>query len=235
MTLMLHRRQLLAAGTFGIGALATPGAAQILAARGFTHNVASGEPGHYKVMLWTRYVAGAGDSARLRWQVARTPDFARDRRQRSGQRRVRARLVREAGRRGLAPGTWYFLSLHRPRRRHSPVGGPDAAEPQVGPTDRFTMGVFSCSNLPFGWFNAYAHAAARDDIDLMVHLGDYLYEYERGKYPDTRGRHGRPGDRTRQRNGEPRRLPPAPRLLPRRSRSPASPPALPDGDDVGRS
>ena len=38
----LHRRELLAAGTFGLGALAAPGTAQILAARGFTHNVASG-------------------------------------------------------------------------------------------------------------------------------------------------------------------------------------------------
>jgi alkaline phosphatase D len=47
----------------------------------------------------------------------------------------------------------------------------------------FRLGLFSCSNLGFGWFNAYAHAAARRDIDLMVHVGDYLYEYNRGRYP----------------------------------------------------
>ena len=73
----LHRRELLAAGTFGLGALAAPGTAQLFAARGFTHNVASGEPGHYKVMLWTRYVPASGDSARLDYQVSETPDFAR--------------------------------------------------------------------------------------------------------------------------------------------------------------
>ena len=73
----LHRRELLAAGTFGLGALAAPGTAQILAARGFTHNVASGEPGHYKAMLWTRYVPAAGDSARLEYQVSETLDFTR--------------------------------------------------------------------------------------------------------------------------------------------------------------
>jgi alkaline phosphatase D len=48
------------------------------------------------------------------------------------------------------------------------------------------MAVFSCANLPFGYFNAYAHAAARDDMHLGLHLGDYLYEYKRGTYPSER-------------------------------------------------
>src|SRR3546814_15290258 len=45
---------------------------------------------------------------------------------------------------------------------------------------------FSCSNQPFGWFNAYAHAAARNDIDLVGHVGDYLYEYQVGNYPSLK-------------------------------------------------
>lgn len=68
----------------------------------------------------------------------------------------------------------------------SPVGRtktlPAGAEP------RFNLAVFSCSNLPFGEFNAYGHAAARDDIDLTMHLGDYFYEYKRGAYPDNNAR-----------------------------------------------
>ncbi len=47
------------------------------------------------------------------------------------------------------------------------------------------MAVMSCSNLPFGYFNAYAHAAERDDVHLAVHLGDYLYEYPVGTYPSA--------------------------------------------------
>ena len=46
MSLLLSRRSLLALGTFGIGAAAHPAAAQLANARGFTHSVASGEPGH---------------------------------------------------------------------------------------------------------------------------------------------------------------------------------------------
>src|SRR3546814_8746469 len=56
----------------------------------------------------------------------------------------------------------------------------------TGPTRAFTIALFSCSNLPFGWFNAYAHAAARNDIDLVAHVGDYLYEYQVGNYPSLK-------------------------------------------------
>jgi alkaline phosphatase D len=40
--------------------------------------------------------------------------------------------------------------------------------------------------MPFGWFNAYAHAAQVGDFDLALHLGDYIYEYQRGNYPSTK-------------------------------------------------
>ena len=73
MTLLLDRRLLLKAGTLGLGLLAMPGAAQMAAARGFAHGVASGEPRQRSVMLWTRY----GGGGRIHWQVSRTADFAR--------------------------------------------------------------------------------------------------------------------------------------------------------------
>ena len=47
----------------------------------------------------------------------------------------------------------------------------------------FRAAIFSCSNIAAGWFNAYGHAAARDDLDLAIHLGDYFYEYRAGVYP----------------------------------------------------
>lgn len=180
MSLLIDRRLLLKAGTLGLGALAIPGAAQIVAARGFTHNVASGEPRADSVMLWTRYVPQSG-AGRLDWQVAETPDFNRV----VAGGSVTAAADHDwcvkpvAG--GLEPGRWYHYRFIDAAGRYSPVGRTRTL-PQ-GATERFKLGVFSCSNLPFGWFNAYAHAAARDDIDLLVHLGDYIYEYERGKYP----------------------------------------------------
>lgn len=181
MTPLLDRRLLLKAGTLGLGALATDAAAAIAGPAGFTHNVASGEPRHNSVLLWTRYVPRGRDNAGLSYEMSRTPDF-----------RVLATSGKAAAEaehdycvkpiaEGLDPGQWYFFRFIDSEGRTSPIGRtrtlPD------GPVPKFTLGIFSCSNLPFGWFNAYAHAASRADIDLMVHLGDYLYEYERGKYP----------------------------------------------------
>ncbi|HYE28032.1 MAG TPA: alkaline phosphatase D family protein [Allosphingosinicella sp.] len=180
MTLDLDRRLLLKAGTFGLGALAVPGVAQIAAARGFAHGVASGEPRRRSVMLWTRHVPGG----RLHWQVSRTPDFARI--------AAEGDVVAEAEHdycvkpvaSGLEPGAWYHYRFRDSRGEVSPTGRTRTL-PQ-GRTPRFTLGIFSCANLAFGYFNAYAHAAARRDLDLLVHLGDYFYEFERGKYPSAR-------------------------------------------------
>ncbi|HYD37672.1 MAG TPA: alkaline phosphatase D family protein [Allosphingosinicella sp.] len=180
MTLSLDRRLLLKAGTLGLGALAVPGAAQIAAARGFTHGVASGEPGPRSVMLWTRHVPGG----RLAWQVSATADFARIVAEGAAVAEAENDHCVKPVATGLKPGTWYHYRFRDPRGAVSPVGRtrtlPD------GPTPRFALGIFSCANLAFGFFNAYAHAAARRDLDLLLHLGDYLYEFERGKYPSGR-------------------------------------------------
>ena len=177
MTLLLYRRLLLKAASLGLGALAVPGVAQMAAARGFTHGVASGEPRQRSVMLWTRYVPGG----RIHWQVSRSADF----------RRIVAEgdVVAEAERdhcvkpvaTGLRPGEWYYYRFRDGRGGMSDVGRTRTLP--EGRTARFNLGIFSCANLAFGFFNAYGHAAARNDLDLLVHLGDYYYEYPHGTYP----------------------------------------------------
>ncbi|HEX8623409.1 MAG TPA: alkaline phosphatase D family protein [Allosphingosinicella sp.] len=180
MTLDHDRRLLLKAGTLGLAALAVPGIAQLAAARGFAHGVASGEPRQRSVRLWTRHVPGG----RLHWQVSRTADFARI--------AAEGEVVAEAEHdycvkpvaSGLQPGSWYHYRFRDRSGAVSPVGRTRTLP--EGRTARFTLGIFSCANLAFGWFNAYAHAAARRDLDLLVHLGDYYYEYHAGKYPSAR-------------------------------------------------
>lgn len=179
---MLHldRRGLIGGLGAGLGLLAAPArAAGPLA--GFTHSVASGEPGQTQVLLWTRFV-GRGES-RLTAEVSATSDFSRV----AGGGQVTTDASRDHTAKlvvtGLQPGRWYYYRFIGPDGARSPVGRTRTLP--EGSVDAFTLGVFSCSNIGFGWFNAYGHAAARDDIDLMLHLGDYAYEYPRGEYPST--------------------------------------------------
>ena len=176
----LDRRDLFRVGALGLAALTLPGAALGAVAAGFTHGVASGEPGADRMLLWTRF-AGSGDDAALRYEVADSLDFARP--VTGGE--VRALADRDWCAKvvasGLQPGRWYYYRFVGPNGETSPIGRTRTLP--VGKVDRFRMAVFSCSNLGFGWFNAYAHAAEDGAFDAVVHLGDYYYEYQKGEYP----------------------------------------------------
>ena len=180
MVLKIDRRRLVLAGGLGMAAfLSRTGralAAEVLSATGFTHSVASGEPGPDAMLLWTRYVPASGENmVRLEVEVALDQAFAK---------MVSGGAVRTGAYRdwtakitveGLKPGTVYWYRFVAPNGDKSPIGRTKTLP--EGDAARFGMAVFSCSNLPYGWFNAYGHAAARDDLDLWLHTGDYIYEY----------------------------------------------------------
>lgn len=178
---LLDRRALIRGGLLGAGFAATPLSAQ-LASPGFTSGVASGEPAASSVLLWTRFVAEAETT--LRWEVAETLEFARP----VAGGEVAASPDRDFCAkplaRGLAPGRWYYYRFIAPGGTISDVGRTKTLP--RGQTDRFRMAVFSCSNIGFGWFNAYAHAAASDQFDCVLHLGDYFYEYGSSTYPSEK-------------------------------------------------
>jgi alkaline phosphatase D len=181
-SLAITRRGLLAAGFSGLGFAVAPLAAQ--AARGFTHGVASGEPSARSVLLWARYASG--QDARLRWEVSESPDFAHVA---SGGDVVASPAhdgCAKAVAGGLEPATWYHYRFVAPDGSMSPVGRTRTLTD--GATSRFRMAVFSCANMGFGYFNAYAHAAADDAFELAVHLGDYFYEYDHDTYPTEKQR-----------------------------------------------
>ena len=225
----VDRRSLFKLGALGLGALAVPVLGH--GAGGFTHGVASGEPGPRQVLLWARYVGG-GDT-KLTWEVSETAGLRQARRiGRQRYRSARARLVRQGHRRRARPGQLVLLSLRRARRARPPRSAAPAPC-RVGTTPKFRIAVFSCSNLGFGWFNAYAHAAEAGDFDLAVHLGDYLYEYKRGNYPIDQADACRAHARAARRDGHAGRLSRALRHLPRRPGPAAAAPAVPDDRGVG--
>jgi alkaline phosphatase D len=175
----LTRRSLFTLAGASAALAATPSAAAGFGT-GFTHCVASGEPAATSVLLWTRYVAGA--ETKLTWQVSETENFTKP----VAEGSVTATPARDWCAKGvvtgLSPDKWYFYRFLAPDGTASPVGRTRTLP--EGPSAKFRMAVFSCSNFGFGWFNAYGHAVETNDCDLAVHLGDYIYEYAAGNYPD---------------------------------------------------
>ncbi|MDX2233227.1 MAG: alkaline phosphatase D family protein [Hyphomonadaceae bacterium] len=162
--------------------LVAPAQAQTRPMGQFTHGVASGDPTAGSVILWTRFAPATPGSATIGWEVADDAAFRRVRARGSATASVFDDYCVKVDATGLAPGRPYyyrFLAADGP----SPTGLTRTAP--SGDAASLTLALFSCSNLPFGYFHAYAQAAAREDVDLCVHTGDYIYEYPRGQYPSA--------------------------------------------------
>ena len=99
MPLIIDRRALLVTAGLGFGGLMLPGgalAAEALAAlRGFTHNVASGEPGQESMLLWTRFVPKSGGTAKVRVEVSADQRVFKNHHRRADGDRPVARSYRE--------------------------------------------------------------------------------------------------------------------------------------------
>lgn len=172
-------------GVLGPGSFSAPATTN----ESFAHGVASGDPLPDAVVLWTRVTpvpsalpgSGQGAPVTVGWEVAQDEGFARI--VASGEISTDSRRDHtiKVDATGLDPATSYFYRFTF-GSRHSMVGRTRTAPaPDSDPT-RLRFGVVSCANWQAGYFSAYRHLAARDDLDAVIHLGDYLYEYEPGKY-----------------------------------------------------
>ncbi|KAK5662121.1 hypothetical protein OQA88_8026 [Cercophora sp. LCS_1] len=177
----------------------------------FTHGIASGDPHSDSVILWTRaaptaendksnttvsgtaelyghdnegFVRASKATVCVEWKIARDEKL---------------RGVVDEGRvytssdvdftvkveaRRLKPFTTYHYQFNIcDSDNKSPVGRTKTI-PEKGkkvPRD-IKIAVYSCSNFPFGFFNAYGNTVRKDSVDYVVHLGDYIYEYKNGDY-----------------------------------------------------
>ncbi|MDX6739269.1 alkaline phosphatase D family protein [Actinocorallia sp. A-T 12471] len=186
----LNRRDALKLGGTGAAlALMAPAAASAAPSPLFAHGVASGDPLPDGVILWTRVTptpeavpgSGAGPQIQVSWQIAEDAAFAT----------VAASGVFATGPerdhtvkvdvRGLRPGADYHYRFTY-AGTHSPTGRTRTAPASGASVDALRFGVASCSNWEAGFFSAYRHLAARDDLFGVIHLGDYIYEYGTGGY-----------------------------------------------------
>ncbi|MCW3819102.1 alkaline phosphatase D family protein [Micromonospora sp. DR5-3] len=150
----------------------------------FTLGIASGDPHPDGVVLWTRLapdplaVDGSGGMpARVvpvLWQVAEDEQFRQV--VRAGEELATPELGHSvhAEVTGLRPDREYYYRF-RVGTRLSPVGRTRTAPAYDADRRHLAFGFVSCQNLPAGHFTAYRHLA-EEDLDLVLHLGDYIYE-----------------------------------------------------------
>lgn len=200
------RRQFLrtvAAGTMAAGSAAALTGCEF-GGFDFLHGVASGDPLAHRVILWTRVCADAAmeetwarleaeaaGSLRARqlwhearnvpvtWEVARDAHFERIVARGISVARGEHDYTVKVDVTGLQPATRYFYRFAC-AGAVSPVGRTRTLP--RGRVEQVRLAVVSCSNYPAGFFNVYARIAERDGLDAVLHLGDYLYEYDADGY-----------------------------------------------------
>lgn len=150
----------------------------------FAHGVASGDPLADRIVLWTRVSTDVADklpsgSVPVRWRIAKDPELRQLVNQGELTTSARRDFTVKVDAADLLPNQVYYYQFEA--FGQPSVIGRTRTLP-VGATERVRLAVASCANWPFGFFNVYAHIAARADLDAVVHLGDYLYEYGFGEY-----------------------------------------------------
>lgn len=149
----------------------------------FQHGVASGDPFSDSVVLWTR-ISEATASTEVTWEVAETSAFATialtGTFTTDATRDYTVKVIAE----GLAAGTTYYYRF-RVGSAVSPIGRTRTAP--TGATSRLRFAVASCASYAHGYFHGYRRIAERSDLDAVIHLGDYIYEYATGEYGTLRG------------------------------------------------
>jgi alkaline phosphatase D len=200
---MLTRRQVLTGAAAATGAALLPSsswAASSAAQTGpasswggstsapFLAGVASGDPLPTSVVLWTRLITDNGLPNRpieVSWQVARDESFRHV--VRHGVAVAQPKLAHSVhvDPRGLQPGHEYFYRF-KALGHLSPVGRTRTAASARDRLGSLRFGIVNCQDFQNGYWPAYDGLAA-EDLDLVVHLGDYIYEYDpHSAFPDRR-------------------------------------------------
>ena len=152
----------------------------------FDHGVASGDPLADRVVVWTRVTPRTSKKrVRVRVEVAADGRFKSLIQSSVKTATAKSDYTVKIDVKGLSAGTVYYYRF-RSGEATSVVGRTKTLP--KGDVDSVSLAVFSCANYPTshgGYFNVYGHAAKAADVDAVVHLGDYIYEYGRKPGPGT--------------------------------------------------
>ncbi|MEM9720283.1 MAG: alkaline phosphatase D family protein [Bacteroidota bacterium] len=148
----------------------------------FYHGVASGDPLHTQVIIWTRVTPDSMEiEVPVSWVMA--TDTLMENIVATGDTTTNANrdYTVKVDVAGLAPNTTYYY-LFTVGGQNSLIGRTKTAPESE---DHLRFAVVSCNNYEGGYFNAFGRVASRNDLHAVIHLGDYIYEQEANVYGDT--------------------------------------------------
>ena len=185
--LKINRRKILKVIPAGAAVVVTGTSTNMASAQNtipiqFKHGVASGDPLQKKVIIWTRVTPNEdnykGDIA-VNWQISADENFTHIVNEGSFiTNHDRDYTVKEDVA-GLEPGTRYYYRFSV--GNSTSVTGETKTLKNSG-KEPLKFAVASCSNYPWGYFNGYRAIAESGPYDAVIHLGDYIYEYQVGRY-----------------------------------------------------
>ena len=179
----ISRRELIQKSLFGFGALSSPVAftgcndgsdnESTEAQADFLHGVASGDPLQDKVILWTRLTpVDLSVRLKLTWEIATDDQFKQNLKTGMVETSKTDDFTVKVDATGLQANTIYYYRF-RFGNKISSVGQTKTLPIS---TNKVSFAVCSCSNYPAGYFYVYREMA-KQNVDVIIHLGDYIYEY----------------------------------------------------------
>ena len=147
----------------------------------FTLGVASGEPSPHGMVLWTRLAPdplnGGGmppEAVQVEWRVATDETMSQEVQHGTAIASPALGHSVHVETTGLQPAHWYWYQF-RVGSELSPVGRTRTAPASRDDVDQFNFAFASCQHYETGFYSAFRHMAS-EDLQLVVHLGDYIYE-----------------------------------------------------------
>jgi len=148
----------------------------------FYHGVASGDPLPDAVVIWTRITPTADQPIDVDWEMATDTAFANIIASGMYTTDIDRDYTVKLDVAGLNAATTYYY-------RFSALGGTSITgrtrTAPAGNSEHLKFAVASCNNYQSGYFSAFGRLAERNDIDAVLHLGDFIYEYQTGGYGYT--------------------------------------------------
>lgn len=168
-------------GTGQTLAMSSPGPELEINPGEFDFGVASGDPLQDQVIIWTHFKPTTGAPVDVSWRICTDPAMSNEVNQGIFNTDANRDFTVKVDVQNLLPGQTYYYQFSA-LGKNSAIGRTKTV-PQ-GDISQARLAMVSCSSYPHGYFNVYRVLAERNDIDAIIHLGDYIYEYGQGEYGD---------------------------------------------------